>query len=103
MKPSSSLTAIPILLAGLMTGPAIVQPAHAQDAADLEANLDMLEEACGKRYSDTLSDGDHSKYYCIDAYQHYCMGNAEGVEINCRNMRGFKVEDRCAVCSWERP
>lgn len=87
----------------LLSAGLAIQPSYAQTAADMQANLDMLEEVCGKRYSDTLSDGDHSKSYCIDAYQHYCMGNAEGVQINCRNMRGFGVEDRCPVCSWAQP
>lgn len=76
-------------------------PANAEDTrAQMQQMIELMEQVCGRTYSDSYSDSEHVRGYCLDAYQHFCQGNPEGVEINCNTLSGFDAEDGCPVCDW---
>lgn len=86
------------LLLGLLLLPFTAQAEDSQ--AQMQQVIELMEQVCGRAYSDSYSDSDHVKFYCLDAYQHFCQDNPKGVEINCNTLSGFDAEDGCPVCDW---
>lgn len=67
---------------------------------EIKDPLKLIEELCDKSYSDTFPSGDHGKFYCLDAYGHYCANRTEGVKIDCDIMDKLGVVNNCPVCKW---